>query len=1137
MPRISNWEPTPKEELPQNKEKSLASDFRLEHVVSSFFAKEKVSLTQDEINAHNNGDYDPWLENVPKGITDDDTQAILYEASAVSSRSANAYIRNWERERADRENASIGGSLVAGVLSTEGFLIPGAKGIQTVGKTTRQIRRAQLTAGAVNGTVATAISEGLLTATQNEREGQLITIGAGAVGGMLLQRALGGGAISKQDAAAIEDSFKVRDAENAPGEEFSKKGIHFDPKTVIPDADEIVIEQMAKSQENLLKRIDAGDISAEDATLIMARTVRTARQANNRLRLEALPKSDPRRVALKLSSWMAPNMRLYTSKSPKVRALANIITPNALRLEGDGSRAVSLMSLVRQQTNESQAFWMNSVSKSFNEHKKAGGTMKPKEFNEQVHKYMSGSTDVDPAVAAVGETLRAHQGKFEKRLFASGVINREFANVETLDSTDFQHLFNAEEWDEMTAKWLDETDTEGVFQFNRDFIKGEQPTFMRRLVDEGMVTERGAVRGGDTEYAHRMWDAEAIGSAPNAAIDKFVAVWSRNIDSDLAKSFDDKAIAKIYKALRASEVDVKDARLWAKAAVNRQLDQIADIPKKIRADLDKIAKTDFEAQRIAYVADPKNIASYEVGLRNAAQEAVNNITGGKLSRGLFRPKSVKSGVLKGRTLDVKTEDFTEFLVTDQTQVREDYLQQIMPELLAAESGLSTGFRKEIRESTAEFDDLIRNAKTEKQAAILQRQKTKTIKDLDAVAKLFYNKRVFEKPAVWTNDAVDMLKSLTVLTRMGGVLLSSVPDAGSLIMNVGVKAFSKEMAQLAKGSKSAFKSMKDAHRIHRAIEVTLADRGLRSMGEMYGFKGKTEAMRKKAVAQFMKVGGLSQWNAVMKSIGTAALTDELMEIAVKGASTKVMRKFQRAGLSADDMQIMKTQFEKHGEIHEGGYYPNFDKWDGEHLALVQDSKAAILDIVENGVVTPRSTDLPLASATDLGSLLLQFKAFALSANQRVFLAGLDNVDDMNRAVGLSVMLGLGYTAYAAKATVKGQEIRTDANSILQESIDRSGFFAVGMDANNIISKFSNGKIDGLEKLAEFATGEESPAVRSRYSFMNPENTLLGAWVGTAGDVSKVIQHAASGEGKEAGEDLLNATNLWQYQFLTSMLSDD
>ena len=117
-------------------------------------------------------------------------------------------------------------------------------------------------------------------------------------------------------------------------------------------------------------------------------------------------------------------------------------------------------------------------------------------------------------------------------------------------------------------------------------------------------------------------------------------------------------------------------------------------------------------------------------------------------------------------------------------------------------------------------------------------------------------------------------------------------------------------------------------------------------------------------------------------------------------------------------------------------------------------------VNRTIVTPGIGDKPLWMSGDLGSVIGQFQAFAMSSVQKTLISGLQQ-RDMKVLNGMMVMLGMGALSYYFKTNLAGAQVSGDPRVWAAEAVDNSGILGVIANANHAIEKVTEGAVTILD----------------------------------------------------------------------------
>ena len=533
----------------------------------------------------------------------------------------------------------------------------------------------------------------------------------------------------------------------------------------------------------------------------------------------------------------------------------------------------------------------------------------------------------------------------------------------------------------------------------------------------------------------------------------------------------------------------------------------------------KIAHAKWLQERVVRLADTDRklidaqVSGAALQIRKNIMNDEYNITNAQ--------RTFEAGPLKARAIDLSFDDVEPWLVRDLNEIMDSYSLHVAPQLAIAEkfdfTGKDIGLQMTnlINETLGDFDVEIRKATPGNKRSKLRKDKKQAQEDLTAMFEQLVNKyKSPDNPDNIFRQLAEDLRAFNFITRLGMMTISAVPDIGHMIMRRGLLPITKSFTELVNPSelgKIARDNMSDM-----AVHVDLANNGrarslsLNENTGQYGKRTKWKAVRDKAIDGFSLFSGMPHWNAALKSVVGGTYSSEIMRFATKALdgelSEKTLSRFAQGGLSEADLKAMGREARNGGVQHvQGAVLANPNVWKDQSLA--RKFKMAVFQETEKTIVTPGVGDLPLAMRGPLGQFALQFKAFAITSNQRVLLASIDDWT-YNRTMGAMSMAGLGYTSYALRQTLKGQEVNTDFDTALKEGIDRSGMFAVGGEVNGMLEKLTGGEASAYKLL-----GIEGKPL-SRFASRNVVGSLFGVSSGSIADMAAITRGASTGEWNES-----------------------
>ena len=246
--------------------------------------------------------------------------------------------------------------------------------------------------------------------------------------------------------------------------------------------------------------------------------------------------------------------------------------------------------------------------------------------------------------------------------------------------------------------------------------------------------------------------------------------------------------------------------------------------------------------------------------------------------------------------------------------------------------------------------------------------------------------------------------------------------------------------------------------------------------------------------------MSRWTEYWKSIGGVVIGGRILEDSIawsknaKGLKDKWKSALANAGIDLPMAERIAKQFEKHGERLKHNLVANTDAWDD--LVAVKHYRAAMNKEINRTIVTPSKGDTPLWMSNQFGSTWAQFKKFAMGAQQRMLMRGLQE-RDTEFLIGSLMLLGSGmlidgiYTEFRFQKDW-GKKSLTDK---LLSAFDRSGLGGIYVDVNRAIESLSDNRI-GIRPML----GEERPYSNS---FKSKLGNVLGPSAGQIANIFDII----------------------------------
>ena len=533
------------------------------------------------------------------------------------------------------------------------------------------------------------------------------------------------------------------------------------------------------------------------------------------------------------------------------------------------------------------------------------------------------------------------------------------------------------------------------------------------------------------------------------------------------------------------------------------------IKRIVSSDRDKIdAELRTQAKDVVQnmIATPEGRLPYEWG-ETASKESRARAAGGMSGE-------EKSRFLKERKFPVQDAEMLDVLENDVRSVMHAYAHSMIPQ-----AEMARMFDGDVQGSAAvrsikeEYGARIAGAETEAQKQKFAAQMNADIKDFHAMRDRVLGVYALpDNPDSLFHRAGTVARQFNYMSKMGGMVLSSIADIGSIVMKQGLgstlDAFGSSLSRA-----SADPVLKKISKIERAImddsaigvEMVLGSRAL-SFAEIatdYGRVSKFERGMRSASAAFSFVNMSRRWDTELQTIAGIASLRRLMrgveEWAVKG-KTADAEWLALHNIGQDQAKrIWKAADAGDGERVKGVLLPEARTWaDQEAYEMM---RVALRQSVDSNIIKA-GQDKPLVLSTPMGAVVGQFKTFIVAAQQRVVIAGLQQAD-ANMVQGAITMLGLGMlsvvlTDLAREGALKQ---RTPGEWFI-EGYDRSGLAGWMMEPNNIAEKISGQKF-GLRPVMG-----QQPA--SKFLSRSKADALLGPSFGFLSDTTRIGGAALTGE---------------------------
>lgn len=620
-------------------------------------------------------------------------------------------------------------------------------------------------------------------------------------------------------------------------------------------------------------------------------------------------------------------------------------------------------------------------------------------------------------------------------------------------------------------------------------IKARQGGMMFQAKDEHLKIFKEYKSEGGT--LNRRDFAEEVGKAVrNGSDDPHI---QRVADAYNKHVYEPSKNAAVRAGLLADDVEVTTAKNYLNRVWNKQkLVANAKNFNKIVSDWLIERQPDLElddARLLAREIYGRILSTPDGRLEYDAKIGENVSKGGK-SSGLSSP-------FKSRSFDIDDELVEEFLENDIEVLSQIYTQKVVPDIELMDEFGDINLTAEIKKIEQDYDELIENATSRKEAEKLAKRRDGDIRDIAAMRDRIRNRyNISDSDNPWVRTA-RVARDLNYMRLLGGVVASSIPDVARVVMAEGMaKTMGTPLKLLAGGLRGFKLSAREAKLAGVGTDVLMGGRA-EVLADVADYaQGGTAFERgvRSAASRFSSINAMNYWTAGIKQWHAVTAQTRITDDLLKG---KYDKRLGQLGIDEANSKNIAEQLGKYAEKVDGVWVANTKDWDNPNM--VDMWRSALRKESDRVIIVP-GQERPLFMSTEMGKTIFQFKTFMFSATQRVLISGIQG-QDKHMLSGLITMISLGAMSYAFKQWDAGREVSDDPMTLVMEGIDRSGALGVLMEFNNTLEKTSSNNL-GLRPLF----GVSAPA--SRYASRSMLDSLVGPTFGLAGDVTKIMNASTS-----------------------------
>jgi len=424
-----------------------------------------------------------------------------------------------------------------------------------------------------------------------------------------------------------------------------------------------------------------------------------------------------------------------------------------------------------------------------------------------------------------------------------------------------------------------------------------------------------------------------------------------------------------------------------------------------------------------------------------------------------------------RKLDIKERDFLEFLEQDVDIVAQHYTMRMAPAIEMSRKFGDFRIDSYIKELSLELDNFAA-ANPSKSAEIMAEKERLIQATHDLRDKVLGVYGIPDDPSALTPRTLRLLKAWNVLTLMGKAWMAALADAGRIAMSEGFtrtfgSMLQSSMQRIEKGRGSEFFiAGKEVEMAGEAMDIVMASR-FHSMtdmeGSMYGLS-KMERGMYSMQGPFFLMNMLSVWTDNAKRFAGSLIQSRMIEDSIAFADGTLpkerMTRLAAIGIDKEMATRFVKQWQQAGETKgDHLFLANTENWADQ--GAVRSFRAFLAQEVNTAVITPHAADKLNFMSKPLGSVLMQYRGFGLSATQRIMGAALQQ-RDKSALAGVASMIGL---AAMVDNWRRPDYVDLDLGEVVFRAIETSGVTGVFSDINSAL-EIASGQQYGLRPMLGF-----------------------------------------------------------------------
>jgi hypothetical protein len=267
------------------------------------------------------------------------------------------------------------------------------------------------------------------------------------------------------------------------------------------------------------------------------------------------------------------------------------------------------------------------------------------------------------------------------------------------------------------------------------------------------------------------------------------------------------------------------------------------------------------------------------------------------------------------------------------------------------------------------------------------------------------------PLSLTARAVRLIKQFANMTVLTGAT-AAASDIGNIVMRFGAdRAFGALFREMSTGLSAIKASRPDLQRMAVGLELHLNARiaSMTDLGDIQGRYTMFERGMDAANSQVFMLNLLTPWTNFGQELTGTLVIDEVIRLSKRVADKQTLTHresimLSQSGIDQSMLKRIAAQAGTHAEQVDGLWIGGVNKWTdaGARDAM----RRMVHEDVRRVIVEPHKGEIPVILSTEIGSVIFQYKAFAVATVNRIMVPALQR-KDMQAMTGVMSMVAAGY----------------------------------------------------------------------------------------------------------------------------------